>query len=321
MGITSYLPTSVSDQFSFGNKRDLGGRFINWVRGTTGAPDQANLDQATADAQQRARDFYSHLALINSQYQQALGQQNNLGTTLDRTIAGTGPSVAQNQLQQGLGQVRQQAESEASGTTGQNSALARYAAIMAGGNAAAQTNQQAAGLRAEEVARAEAAKAGLLNNEQAAIGGMYGANTTGANAAGGQAIQGSNAEAQINLQNTESNRQLASNLVQAGGQGAAKMFGSDEREKENVKGISDPEMDAFLKHLSGFSFDYKPGAPNASPGHRAGVMAQDVQEGGPIGKSLVLNGKRLALDSANSIGAVLAAVGYLNKKIDHLKAA
>jgi hypothetical protein len=99
------------------------------------------------------------------------------------------------------------------------------------------------------------------------------------------------------------------------------MFGSDEREKENVKGISDPEMDAFLKHLSGFSFDYKPGAPNASPGHRAGVMAQDVQEGGPIGKSLVLNGKRLALDSANSIGAVLAAVGYLNKKIDHLKAA
>lgn len=280
---------------------------------------QSVLDQTTAEDQLRAQQLYQKLAQLQSQYEQTRGQQQTLGTALDRTIAGTAPSVAQNQLQQGLGQVRQQAESEASGTTGQNSALARYAAIMAGGNAAAETNQAAAGLRAQEVAAAEAAKGNLLNQEQGATSSLYAPTSSASVGESGQATTGASNEAGINQTNAGQERQLAANLVQAGGTAVASAFGSDKRSKKDIKSVSDPEMDAFLKHLAGFTFDYKPGAPRSAPGHRVSVMAQDVQKGGPIGKSLVLNGKRLALDSANSIGAVLAAVGYLNKKIDSLR--
>jgi hypothetical protein len=54
-------------------------------------------------------------------------------------------------------------------------------------------------------------------------------------------------------------------------------------------------------------------------GHRVGVIAQDVEHGGPVGKSVVVGGKPLALDLHNAVGASMAAIGYLARKVKELE--
>ena len=48
-------------------------------------------------------------------------------------------------------------------------------------------------------------------------------------------------------------------------------------------------------------------------------MADQVKKGGPLGKSMVIDGKTLSLDVGNSLGSALGLIGYLHSEVEKLK--
>jgi hypothetical protein len=77
---------------------------------------------------------------------------------------------------------------------------------------------------------------------------------------------------------------------------------SDERTKTNVRPA---DLVNLADHAPGYTFEYKSAADG--PGHRVGVMAQDVARS-PLGASMVRLGDNgeMSLDGANAVGAALA---------------
>lgn len=148
-----------------------------------------------------------------------------------------GPSVAQNQLRQGLNQAQAAAAGQAAGARGMNRVAAQRMAMATGANLAGQANEQAATLRAQEQLAAQ----GLTAQTQGAMQGQNLAlQQLGQNDQ--QAILQSQMDAQrINEQVAEGNAaragalrsQMIKDTIGAGGQMLANM--SDERVKENIK--------------------------------------------------------------------------------------
>lgn len=291
----------------------------------------------------------SKLAGYGQQYGQAFAGQTGLVSDLDKTIAGTAPSVAGGQLEQGLGQIRSAENSMAAGATGANAALARTNGALGFADAASKENQAAAMQRAQEVQAAQAEKGVVLGQQAGEAVNIYGQSLTGANNAANIAGQNEQAREEGNAKAQENQNQLEFNLLNGVGQDLTKGIGggggssggasgasdgsgmssaeeeaalglSDRREKKEVKEWSDGDMKTFLDKLSGYGFEYKnPGMAGAGPGARVGVMAQDVKQGGPIGKGMVVGDKPMKLDLPNAVGAALAAVGWLKKQIDEQK--
>lgn len=351
------------------------------------------------------------LGKYGQQFDQSISGEQALSRHLNDVIAGQAPSVAGQQLQEGLGQVRQQADSMASGATGANAGAARLQAIQTGGAAAAGVNQQTAMLRAQEQAAATQNQGAVLGNIAGQSANMYGTNVTGAANFSSQAGNEAAQQAQLDEQRREANLRLITNLAAAGGAGLATLatggaaaptagaalsgiaagqagqaasniagingpvanpaaapaaeqldsvlagaspsssagfsadsilgprspyqgpdinpttgglssgsaYTSDEREKTDIQKPGNDAMEQFLNHISGFTYDGKPGS-DIPAGKRMGPMAQDVQQGGPIGKSMVIDGAPLKMDVANTLGSTLAAVSYLNDQIKQLRA-
>jgi hypothetical protein len=137
--------------------------------------------------------------------------------------------------------------------------------------------------------------------------------TAGATGLSGQENTSAGNLSTLNAGETAANRALFSNVV--GGVGSALTAKSDEETKTNKTPVAKGEMDQFLDHISGFTFKYKPGEVDetAPAGKRVGQMAQDVNKGGPIGAA-VSDGKEI--DMRNAIGALLAAVSHVNRKVE-----
>jgi hypothetical protein len=164
-----------------------------------------------------SNQLYSSLGQYGQGFQQAQAGQNQLGSYLQQVINGSAPSVASNQLQQGLGQIRSDVNSQVSGATGNNAALARYGGEQAYGNAAAQANQAAALNRTQEVNAAEAAKGQLYNQQAGQNAQMFGQTLSGAGQASGTANSGAQAQAQIDQQNRAMWLQFIGNMAGAAG--------------------------------------------------------------------------------------------------------
>lgn len=99
-----------------------------------------------------------------------------------------------------------------------------------------------------------------------------------------------------------------------------KMF-SDAQMKKKKKSLTEamrsPEED-FMDALKGYVFEYK--NPMHGEGKRVGVMAQDVEKS-KMGKMMVKNtpeGKMI--DMPQAVGATMAGLGELNKKVSMLEA-
>jgi hypothetical protein len=96
---------------------------------------------------------------------------------------------------------------------------------------------------------------------------------------------------------------------------------SDERLKKDAQPSSD-EVEQFLAALEGKTYRYKD-EENHGAGEKLGVMAQDVRKGGPIGKALVeetKDGKLVIATGDQGVGAMLAGLGNLHKRIKELEA-
>lgn len=103
------------------------------------------------------------------QSQQARAHQQRMLGEYEAMAAGRGPSLAREQLATGLGQAQAQASQTAASARGggANALLANRAAQAQGSQAALQTNQQAAEIRAKEQLSAMEAQAGIASNMRA----------------------------------------------------------------------------------------------------------------------------------------------------------
>jgi len=176
-----------------------------------------SLNQLSAEDQLHANQLYGHLTGLQDQFSGNVGRQQALDTQYDKTISGNAPSVAQRQLYAALDQIQRGQQSQVAGASGANAALARQNSMQNTSQAQTEANAQAAQLRAEEIARAQAAKAqnlGIIGQE---VGNMYGQNVSGSNAAAGVAMGGAQTQAQIDQQNRMAWMNFVSNLINAGG--------------------------------------------------------------------------------------------------------
>lgn len=178
-------------------------------------------------AQQAARNIavsnqlLNKLGSVQGQYDQAFQGQTGLVNDLDSVIAGRGTSVAQAGLQQNTGDIIRQQQSQASGATGQNAALARMQAMQNTAMAQAKANQDASLLRAGEIAAAREQKGNVLAQQANQSQGMYGANLNGGLTASGQAGSVESAERQIGSGEDQSRKKLAVNILQGIGSAVA----------------------------------------------------------------------------------------------------
>lgn len=276
-----------------------------------------------------SNQFLDHLAGYGQQLTGVMGQQGTLVQNLQDVAAGRAPSAAANQLQNSLGTIQNQALTTAGSGAGPNAFAARLAAIRAAQVAASQAAGQAAAVRAQESATARGQAGQILGQEAGQIGQQYQTDTSAglgfSNTAAGNATTQEGRDAQ----DSAANKNLLGNVFNAAGGTAAVIAThppaaatSDEREKKDISPVKGPDMEKFLDKLAGFSFDYKhPGTEGEAPGRRVGVMAQDAEKAGPVGKSMVIDGDRLSLDLPNAVGAALAAVSYLHGKMKARKAA
>lgn len=257
--------------------------------------------------------FLSQLGQYGQQYNATQANENALGAHLNATIAGTAPSVAQSQLEQGLSQIAAQQQSQASGATGEGGALARSNAAGNTADAQAATNAQIAGLRAQEVAGAEGAEGNLLKNQgDQALTASGNATTAAGNfstLAGGE--QGNNES----LTQSGGKNQLTTLGTVASAAGSAVATTSDENAKT---GIKPADMDDFMSKLHAISFDYKDPAKDGE-GTRLGVKAQDVQKS-KVGKKVVVGKEPMKLDNGNAIGAALAGIAELHSRLRKVEA-
>jgi hypothetical protein len=118
----------------------------------------------------------SNASQMSAQQAQALADEQALRDRLTAVATGQAPSVAGLQLGAGLDRIVQNANAQAAGATGEGGVLARYGAMQAAATAGAQTNQQAAIARAQEIANANQELGSL-------VGSTLGTTTTGSNAA------------------------------------------------------------------------------------------------------------------------------------------
>jgi hypothetical protein len=93
---------------------------------------------------------------------------------------------------------------------------------------------------------------------------------------------------------------------------------SDENNKKNVK---TGEAKSFLDALTPYTYKYKDAKqPGAGEGKFLGVMAQDLEKAGDVGRSMVKdtpNGKMV--DYGKGFGALLATQADINKRLSELE--
>jgi hypothetical protein len=180
-----------------------------------------NVAQQVASNYATGRAFLDQLGTFRQQQQQAFAGQTGLADSLRGTIAGAGPSVAQNQLIQGLGSISADQMSQAAGASGNNAALARMNAMNNTAKAETAYNQAQGLVRANEVAHAQDALANVLGAQaNEGLGGYGTAGGLGATFAGlaekGQATQ-QGMDAAAKAANAKANQQWITGLAKAGG--------------------------------------------------------------------------------------------------------
>jgi len=164
-------PTGPAPDPSRLQRDPVTGQMVDPVTGArytdgTGQTAITNPTAATqvAGANATATQILAGLPADQLQQRQALDAQKGQVASIDQTIAGTAPSVAQNQLTQSLGQINRNVMSQAAGAGGQNAFAARRAAMQTIGANDIAAAQGAATTRAGEVATAQGLKASVLNS-------------------------------------------------------------------------------------------------------------------------------------------------------------
>ena len=271
---------------------------------TSGLKDLQNRAFSREDALDAERANFA--GLYNPAKNNALGndQFRNIDDLFD-AAAGRVPSPAEIQLKQQSGLNAGRQFGLAAALQGRNPGAALRSGRLGSQATLADTNIQAAMLRAKEqqdarnmlVQALHAARGDefdLLRNDTDWRKSLLGESGDALDSAAKAAA----AKAEAEAKNTAAQNQFNGDLFKAG----ASIF-SDERMKTDVKPA---DLDTLADSLKGFRFRYKDKANG--DGERVGIMAQDAAKGGPAGKRMVnLDGNgKMRLDVGNAVGAALA---------------
>lgn len=245
----------------------------------------------------------------------------------DQMARGAGPSVAEMQLRQQSGANQRAAMQLAGASRGGNIAGMYSQALGAQAGAQAQTNQQAAILRAQEE---QAAIAGLGAMGQQAIGQELAFNALGQQgliASGQQNIDWQLGKRNADLQRDQfdlGKNKWISDTILGGvsalggivGMGGGQQAESDVRLKHDVQPAS---IASRAAEIQGFDYGYNDGT-GLPQGPQSGVVAQQVAQTS-LGPTLVRQGPdgALSIDGARAGIAGLAASGENSRRIAELE--
>lgn len=193
------------------------GQVFDDPQGFTPSADPGLVAQAQRNLQ-IANELFARLGGDQERYRRVFQQQAELARSLDRTIKGEGPSVAVQTAEHGAERTRQQAESMASGASGVNQPLARYAAIQAAGDASQAATQAATIGRTQEAMEAQRTKAAILGQQAGEANASAGINMVGINSASGNAITPAAKQAEIDQRDRERFQAFITNMINGGGQ-------------------------------------------------------------------------------------------------------
>lgn len=286
------------------------------------------LEEQRKRQEEQAQAGYGGQQLAGQQQQQLIGQ-------MQQRVLGQAPSVAELQMNRGMDMARQALASQAASQRGVSGGLAQRQL----GRATAGTMQEQAAqgglLRAQEQQQAEQSLAGLLGQTRGQDQALMAQANQLAQQYMAMGMGADQAQFLANMKLEELRQGARQGQAQVGAQQQAALLGglasigaaaampaavaSDENLKMNIKdGAKD--VGKFLKALSAKSYDYKDTSiPGTAEGKRYGIIAQDLEKS-EMGKSLVkdtIHGKMV--DVPQSVGALLAAVSHLNKRLDKLE--
>ena len=262
--------------------------------------------------------------------------QMALANSLQAQVAGTAPSVAQAQLQQGTdANIAQQRALAASGR-GTNLGLAQKLAATNAAGAQQTAAGQAAIAKLQEQQTAQQLLSGVntagMANDVATAGvgvTQRGQDITQNTANQQAAIQAQQLAQQGVEQQNQQQLQWAQTLRgQQGGGGTAGAIGgiiggigslfSDENLKEDIK-PADDKIKSFLDKINAKEYEYKDKADG--DGKFISPMAQDLEKS-DVGDSMVTDtphGKMV--NYGRALGVMLAGQGYLNDRLDDIEKA
>lgn len=305
---------------------------------------QFNAQNASANAAPIAAPTQQAVTIDRSQSGQTRAQQEQAIQALQQAAAGTTPSAAELQLKQQAANNNAQALNNAAALRGRSAGSSFQAANRQNALNQLQTNADAASARAAEQANARAALTGALSGvqsqdqataqAQAALTQSANANnlqsaltTTGQNitkqqntaqdtlGAQGLGITAAGDIVGANTANAQTQNSYEGGLL--GGAGALGVAAlSDERSKEDIEDATAETRDA-IEALKPYSFRYKDS--ENGEGDRLGIMAQDMAKT-PVGRDVVIKGKRLKLDMANSMGLALAGLSDIQRRLKKVEA-
>lgn len=273
---------------------------------------------------------------------QSRSRQTALADALEAQARGEGPSLAENQLRQANERSLANQLALAASTRGRSNPAATARQVLQNQAQNNQvTNAQVADARIQEQLNAQqmlgnlstqlreqdaaaqnnaisqnaqflAERAGIADANRAAAMNLE---TTRAN----QAIGVGNQAVQDTINRRDTRQSTISGLLQGGGGGLGMLSKmSDKNAKSDIKDGSEEVYD-FLEALNSKVYKYKEPEKHGS-GKEIGVLAQDVERGGNVGKSLVKElpeGK--VLDMGKGFGAVLAAQAELHERLKKLE--
>jgi hypothetical protein len=272
-----------------GTTKKIGDYGHNLIKDPLGTVASGGIAGSLMPKAQEVKGFEMPQNLVKAE-QQMLARQAGIA-------AGTVPSIAQQQLAQANDQQARQAMSMAASQRGASNPALAFRQAQVGSQQMGLENAQAGAIMGEQERR----QADMLIGQQAASARGYAFN---------QANQ--NQIAKSNQQN-----QLMNAVV---GAGTTAAMLSDETEKENIKPAkgSANEIETFMNAIKEYNYNYKNKANGT--GEKTGVMAQDLEKTA-VGKTMVdENGSgQKVVDTNKAIGAILAGMSDLNKKIKKME--
>lgn len=298
--------------------------------------DKINYNQMSGDAQNRT--------FSGSAQDQWRRDQRGIGDMLRAQAAGTAPSAAQMQMQQGMERNQAGARALAATQTGVSPAMALRSAQEANTQGNITTMQNMAQLRAQEQAQAQQAYGqfvqGAREQDQSMIGlGLQqgqqndqmtqyymtqGFNREQAQMQANQAAEQLRQKAWMdeyslrtgiakNQQDFMTSLAGAGSSAAGGMMSAGAMAASDRRAKKEIKKTK-KELDHFMDTLSTYSYKYKD--KSDGKGKHVSVMAQDLEKTN-LGKQMVKpdhSGKKI-VDYGQGFAAMLGSIVRLNERV------
>lgn len=282
--------------------------------------------------------------------QEFRNEQSGLMAMLQARAAGTAPSAAEMQMQQGLEQNVASARSLAVSQQGVSPGMALRSAQEAASNANAANQQQTSILRAQEQAQAQSqygeALSGARQQDMAAANFKFQQQQqrdqiVEMHMQRGLSVDQAEQQAQMQLQQMRVNQDLAIQGINAGqatsqqqfmaglagagasaagaaASGAGAMM-SDRNAKKKIK-RSKKELDKLMNNLKAYSYDYKD--EKNGKGKHISVMAQDLEKS-TLGKLMVSKNEEgtKIVNYGKGLASMLAGVARLNERINELEGA